>query len=102
MLKAMIGVAFCEVHPVFEIFGIRTHTQFLFDKDFIVIEQLLSSDYWTLIPDIIAREFSSKIELLNVTKNWNASYFISFFQHRNKAKSRLAELLITKLKQKFQ
>jgi len=101
MHKAMVGVASCEVHPVFEKFGIKTQTQFLFDNDFIVIEQLLSTNYWTMIPDVIAREYSSKVEILNVPKNWDATYYISFFQHRNKSKSRLGELLIDKLKVMF-
>lgn len=75
--KGQPGIDLCESHPVFLQYGVIPQIRFSFDSDACAIERVVSSDSWTLVPDLVAQRFSKRIKVINHPSDWNASYFIA-------------------------
>ena len=70
------GIENCENHPVFQKYRISPKISNMYDSYEIAIAALTCSQAWTLLPDIFAKKFSSKIEYYT-PKSWDAPYKIS-------------------------
>ena len=62
--KGQPGVELCEAHPIFARYGISPRIRLSFDSDSCAIERVVTSDSWTLIPDLVARAHSRQIKVL--------------------------------------
>jgi LysR family transcriptional regulator, transcriptional activator of the cysJI operon len=85
--KGQPGVDLCEAHPIFERYGVVPQIRFLFDNDFCAVERVVSSESWAMIPDLVAKTFTQKIQAISLPGDWDASYSVSLVFRRQKENS---------------
>ena len=82
--KGQPGVELCEAHPIFARYGISPRIRLSFDSDSCAIERVVTSDSWTLIPDLVARAHSRQIKVLRPPVDWDAQYSVSLVFRRDR------------------
>jgi DNA-binding transcriptional LysR family regulator len=75
--KSAPGVEICELHPMFEKFGVRPDIRCQFDSDDQAVENLSQTDSWSLLPDLVVDAYSSKLSLVPIPNGWDAPYTVA-------------------------
>ena len=75
--KATSGVDICENHPAFDMHGIVPKVACFFDTDEIAVQSLVSSDSWSLLPEVVIEANSDQIVAIAHPKEWDAPYTIA-------------------------
>jgi len=99
--KPSPGVNLCVNHPIFDSYGINPKVSCLFDSDEIAIENLVSSNSWALLPDVVIEEFSGEVRELPVPKGWDAPYTISIIIRTHRESNHVLKLLKENLMKKL-
>lgn len=87
------GIENCENHPMYQKFRIQPKLINMYDSYDIAITMLLNSHAWTLLPDVIAQKYSSKIEIYT-PKSWNAPYKISAVWPKFRVRTQALDFLL--------
>jgi len=74
--KSAAGVDPCELHPMFERFGIEPRITCAFDSDDQAVESLRGGDAWSLLPDLVVAA-TRQIVALPCPKGWKAPHWPS-------------------------
>ena len=74
--KAFQGIEVCEMHPVFETYGISVRTDCLVDSYRIALEKVALSNSWSFLPDWLIRE-DKRLKALSHPPGWNAPYHVT-------------------------
>lgn len=82
--KTSEGPSFPENHPIFKTFGIIPKHTYFYADDQSALQLLLKTDGWALLPKSIIDENKSKIEILKMSKEWDAPVSISFLRNNHK------------------
>ncbi|MBI3505890.1 MAG: LysR family transcriptional regulator [Proteobacteria bacterium] len=89
--KSFQGIDNCEMHPMFDAFGIKPRAEFVYDSYEIATARLLSSRSWSLIPDwIVALE--PGLAAIK-PKRWNAPYRVTAVWPRHRRRTRVLNRL---------
>jgi len=99
--KAAPGVDVCEVHPMFDTFGIEAKIRCLFDDDDQAIESLVHSDSWSLLPDVVIRAFASELRTVPVPRGWDAPYTVAAVTRQHRAENVTLLQLIERMRALF-
>ena len=92
--KSRPGVELCETHPMFDAFGIRPESVFYFDSDDCAIAKVVSSDAWTLVPDLVVAGERQGLKALPLAAGWEAPYTVSVVTRKDRGQNAvLGELL---------
>ena len=82
--KAFQGIDLCLTHPMFEKHGIAPSVSATFDSYDTALSILQSSHSWSLIPDIVLRDESSKYSQIVPGRGWKAPFHISLIKLKQK------------------
>ena len=96
--KAGTGVEICEVHPMFEKFGIEPQIRCLWESDDQAVEGVVNSDSWAMVPDYIVRRVGTKVSTLPLPRGWIAPYTISAVTRPHRADNQTLLLLIERMR----
>ncbi len=96
--KAASGVEICEVHPMFDKFGIEPQIRCLWESDDQAIESVIHSDTWAMIPDYMTSAGGKQLVALPVPRGWDAPYTISAVTRPHRADNQTLLLLIERLR----
>jgi DNA-binding transcriptional LysR family regulator len=96
--KAATGVEICEVHPMFEKFGIDPQISCLWESDDQALETVIHSDTWAMVPDYMARSTASPICTLPIPRGWVAPYTIAAVMRPHRADNQTLLLLIARMR----
>ena len=81
------GIDYCENHPAFEEFGIRPKISQYFHSDELCVQSVISQNFWTMIPDIVAERFKSNLFMVPLPSSWRAPYEVcSIYQKAKKSR----------------
>jgi DNA-binding transcriptional LysR family regulator len=100
--KSAPGVDVCEVHPMFERFGVATRIRCLFDSDDQAVESLLHTDSWSLLPDLVVQTYRTSLRALPVPKGWDAPYSVAAVVRPHRTENQTILLLIARLRSLFE
>lgn len=75
--KGQPGIELCEAHPIFARYGVSPRIRLTFDSDACAVERVISSDSWTLIPDLVAQAYSKRVKLVSHPSDWDAVYVVA-------------------------
>jgi DNA-binding transcriptional LysR family regulator len=92
------GVEICEVHPMFEKFGIAPKIRCLWESDDQAVESVMHSDSWAMVPDYITRSVGTKVATLPVPRGWVAPYTIAAVTRPHRADNQTLLLLIERMR----
>jgi len=95
--KPSTGPNFTEHHPVFKEFNIIPRNTFFYNDDQTVIQLLLKTNGWALLPEMIIEKNSDRIEKVIISKDWKAPLSISLIRNKNKTSCRLTSKLLESL-----
>lgn len=95
--KAAPGVEICEVHPMFDKFGIEPDIRCLWENDDQAIEGVLHTDTWAMIPDIVLRTAGRGVRTLALPRGWDAPYTIAAIVRAHRAENQTLLLLVAKM-----
>ncbi len=99
--KSFSGIEICETHPVFKRFDLIPHVDCMFDSYEIALRKMLSSNSWSLMPDLMIQYAHKKIKPIKVPRGWDAMYNISIVYPKNrlltKALMQVVELIKVQL-----
>jgi DNA-binding transcriptional LysR family regulator len=96
--KAATGVEICEVHPMFERFGIVPQIRCLWDSDEQAIESVVQTDSWAMVPDLVIRSFGSKVSVLPRPRGWIAPYTVAAVVRPHRAENETLSLLMERMR----
>jgi DNA-binding transcriptional LysR family regulator len=91
--KAIPGVDICEDHPMFEKFGITPKIHSLWDNDATAVEILEHSDSWSLLPDIVIKQYRTSIQALDMSSGWDAPFSIALIVRAHRSENPFLLLL---------
>jgi len=86
--KAVAGVDLCDMHPMFDRFGISLQIEMIFEGDDVAVRRIARSGAWSLLPEVVIRAHSDVLSILPAPPSWDAPYNISaiFPQHREQSR----------------
>ncbi len=94
--KSFQGVDNCEMHPMFDAFGIKPRAECVFDSYEVATARLLSSPSWSLFPDWIV---GLRPGLVGIRpKRWNAPYRIAAVWPKHRQRTRVLNRLCQTLR----
>ena len=96
--KGETGVEICEVHPMFDKFGIEPKVCCLWESDDQAIEGVVHSDAWAMVPDYIVRRVGKRVTTLAPPKGWVAPYTISAITRPHRADNETLRLLVERMR----
>lgn len=96
--KAASGVEICEVHPMFDVFGIEPQIRCLWESDDQAIESVVHSDTWAMIPDYMSRAGGKQLVTLPPPRGWDAPYTISTVTRPHRADNQTLLLLVERIR----
>jgi DNA-binding transcriptional LysR family regulator len=99
--KSAPGVDICELHPMFDKFGIRPDIRCQFDSDDQAIENLCHSDGWSLLPEVVVRACSTKLTAIPSPRGWDAPYTVAAVIRPHRAENETIIRLIEELRALF-
>jgi DNA-binding transcriptional LysR family regulator len=97
--KAATGVDICEVHPMFEKFGIEPQIRCQWESDDQAIEGVVHSDSWAMVPDYIVRRVGAKVHTLPLPRGWVAPYTISTVTRPHRVDNQTLLLLTERMRE---
>lgn len=74
--KSSPGIDYCENHPEFARLGIEPQIAQYFHSDDLSVQSVINGNFWTMIPDVVAKYYQSKLYTLPLPDNWKAKYDI--------------------------
>jgi DNA-binding transcriptional LysR family regulator len=87
--KSNQGAESCESHPIFEAMGFQPKIEMYFDDDETAIRRVISSESWTFVPDIVAKEYAKDVKVIRLpAKFGKATYHVSAIARRERANER--------------
>ncbi|MGE0631094.1 MAG: LysR family transcriptional regulator [Pseudobdellovibrionaceae bacterium] len=98
--KAFKGIESCEKHPILQKMGITPKVGMIFDSYSVVIEYLLRSDAWTLLPDVFVAQNSNLVPIFKDQEK--PTYHISAISHRGRFQSKPIQLWMENAKEQFE
>lgn len=98
--KAFQGIDNCESHPMYAKFGITPDIKFIFDSYAVAVENLASSQAWSLMPDWIVRKHKDRLGAI-VPRGWSAPVFVSAIWPKNRLLSKPLKRLVSGLQGRF-
>ena len=96
--KAAPGVEICEVHPMFDKFGIEPTIRCQWESDDQAIEGVVHSDSWAMVPDYIVRRVGDRVRMLPVPRGWHAPYTISAVIRPHRADNQTLVQLVERMR----
>jgi DNA-binding transcriptional LysR family regulator len=96
--KAGSGAEICEVHPMFDRFGIAPQIRCLYENDDQAVESVLNTDSWAMVPDVVAPTARSTLTVLSLPTGWHAPYTIAAITRPHRAENQTLLLLIEALR----
>jgi DNA-binding transcriptional LysR family regulator len=99
--KAAGGVEICEVHPMFERFGLAPQIRCLYENDDQAVESVLNTDSWAMIPDVVVPTARRKLTVLSLPRGWDAPYTIAAVVRPHRAENQTLLLLIERMRALF-
>ena len=97
--KAATGVEICEVHPMFEKFGIQPQIRCLWESDDQAIEAVVRSDSWAMVPDYVTFRVGDRVRALDVPRGWEAPYNIAAVIRAHRADNETLRLLVDRMRE---
>lgn len=95
--KGQPGVELCEAHPIFARYGITPQIRLSFDSDACAIERVVSSDSWTMVPDLVAKAYSKEVKTISHPADWDASYFATLVFRNDREKNPVIQAVRSEL-----
>lgn len=92
--RASIGSNYCESHPVFANYGLKTNHSMFYDNDYLAIEHIKRFDSWAFLPDFLVEKFSKDIVMIK-PNGWNAPMSVSAVMRSGKDNRIGRELIST-------
>ena len=99
--KGSPGVDLCEMHPMFERFGIEPKIRCSFDSDDLAIETLRDQESWSLLPDLVVSRYRSELTALPRPRGFRAPYRVAAVLLARRAENRTLALLVERLRSLF-
>jgi DNA-binding transcriptional LysR family regulator len=96
--KAGTGAEICEVHPMFEKFGIQPQIRCLWESDDQGIETVVHSDTWAMFPDYMVRAAGKRLVALPTPRGWIAPYTISAVMRPHRADNQTLQMLVARIR----
>jgi DNA-binding transcriptional LysR family regulator len=97
--KAGPGADICEVHPMYEKFGIDVKLRCVWESDDQALEGLARSDGWSMLPDYIVRSAGKEVVALPLPRGWAAPYTISAVIRPHRADNQTLLLLVERMRE---
>lgn len=98
--KGQPGVELCEAHPIFARYGITPQIRLSFDSDACAVERVVSSDSWTMIPDLVAQAFSKQLKTIRHPLDWDASYLVALVFRNDREKNPIIQAVRLQLQKR--
>lgn len=92
------GVDICETHPIFARYGVTPQIRLLFDSDACAIESIVSSDSWTMIPDLVAQTYSTRVRTLHRPSDWDATFSVALVYRKDRETNPVVQAVRLQLK----
>jgi len=99
--KPSAGADFCEDHPEFLKRGIQCRVENYFESDDLAVETIISTQVWSLIPDLVTKQYRDKISQLPVPKDWKAPYSVSLVFRQTRRDSPIIQAFSKLMKRAF-
>ena len=96
--KSAPGAEICEVHPMFDKFGIEPEIRCQWDNDEQAIEGVLHSDSWAMVPDYTVEQYGKSVCTLPLPRGWNAPYTIAAVIRPHRTDNQTLLLLIERMR----
>ncbi len=96
--KGQPGVDLCEAHPIFDQYGVVPQIRLSFDSDACAIERVVSSDSWTMIPDLVAQAYSKQVSTIHHPADWDASFTVALVYRKDRETNPVVQAIRSQLK----